>query len=64
MVSKLAVASLAGGITGGNISNAQIAGVAGMNAVENNNIALQVHYEHEQELRDTILLFDGDEKKA
>ena len=31
-----AVASVAGGITGGNISNAQIAGVAGMNAVENN----------------------------
>ena len=34
-----------------------------MNAVENNNIALQVRYEQEQELRDTILLFDGDEKK-
>ena len=31
-----AVTSVAGGITGGNISNAQIAGVAGMNAVENN----------------------------
>lgn len=35
-----------------------------MNAVENNNIALQVRYDQEQELRDTILLFDGDEKKA
>ncbi len=34
-----AVASVAGGITGGNISNAQIAGVAGMNAVENNKLS-------------------------
>ena len=32
------VASVAGGITGGNISNAQIAVVAGMNAVKNNGL--------------------------
>ena len=38
VISRLVVASVAGGITGGNISNAQIAVVAGMNAVKNNGL--------------------------
>lgn len=38
VISRLVVAPVAEGITGGNISNAQIARVAGMNADENNGL--------------------------
>ena len=45
-----AVASVAGGVTGGSISNAQIAGVAGMNAIENNNLDILYEEEKKHEL--------------